>query len=97
MFGYANIGEKIKGLAMVLCIIEIIASVIYGIAIMSNDADMVLYGIIVVILGPVLSWISSWVLYGFGQLVENSDIIAGNSYVIANTNNIIAKSHKQKD
>ena len=27
--------------------------------------------------GALLSWVSSFVLYGFGQLVENSDVIAG--------------------
>lgn len=26
--------------------------------------------------GPIVSWVSSWLLYGFVQLVENSDIIS---------------------
>ena len=28
------------------------------------------------VVGPIVAWFSSWLLYGFGQLVENSDIIA---------------------
>jgi hypothetical protein len=28
------------------------------------------------IAGPIIAWVSSWLLYGFGQLIENSDIIA---------------------
>ncbi|MFR5010221.1 MAG: SHOCT domain-containing protein [Acutalibacteraceae bacterium] len=34
-------------------------------------------GLAVIIIGSLLSWVSSFVLYGFGELVVNSAIIAG--------------------
>lgn len=38
---------------------------------------MVWAGLAVIIIGSLLSWVSSFVLYGFGELVVNSAIIAG--------------------
>ena len=73
---YDNIGGKIKGLAKASFIVAAIAEVITGIALMATDEDLILYGLIVLILGPIIAWVSSWLLYGFGQLVENSNIIA---------------------
>lgn len=71
---FSNIGGKIKGLAKVFTWIGIIASVISGIAMMLMDDDIFLFiGLIIMIAGSLLSWISSFMLYGFGHLVENSD------------------------
>ncbi len=38
--------------------------------------SLVPVGTAIVFIGPLLSWISSFVLYGFGELVENSAIAA---------------------
>lgn len=76
MFNYENIGNKIKGLAQMVFVVEAIAAVITGIALMATDEDLILYGLLVLIVGPIIAWVSSWLLYGFGQLIENSDIIA---------------------
>ena len=76
MFNYENIGDKIKGLAQMSFVVEAIAAVITGIALMISDEDLILYGLLVLIAGPIIAWVSSWLLYGFGQLIENSDIIA---------------------
>ncbi len=70
---FDNIGGKIKTLAQVVTWIGIIASVISGFAIMSIDEEMIFVGLMVMIFGALMSWVSSFVLYGFGQLVENSD------------------------
>lgn len=71
---YDNIGGKIKLLAIWIFIIEAIAAVIFGIDLVANDDG--LFGFLTIILGPIVAWVSSWLLYGFGQLVHNSDIIA---------------------
>lgn len=76
MFNYENIGDKIKGLAHLIFVVEAIAAVITGIALIFSDEDMILYGLLVIVIGPIMAWVSSWLLYGFGQLIENSDIIA---------------------
>ena len=74
---YDNIGGKIKGLAKASFIVAAIAEVITGIALMATNEDLIAYGLLVMFVGPIVAWISSWLLYGFGQLIENSDIVAG--------------------
>lgn len=82
---FAEIGGKIKTLAKVLCWIGIAFFVIYGIAFISNpeiipsfkqfsenNALKVLIGLIIIIFGSIASWISSFTLYGFGELIDNS-------------------------
>ena len=68
---FDNIGGKMKGLAVIICCIGIAASVIFGLSLMSNDVPLA--GVIVIVAGSLSSWIGSFALYGFGQLVENSD------------------------
>ena len=95
MFGYNNIGRKIKCLAVVIFISEAIIAIIYGISLISNNSDnMMLFGVLIAILGPIIAWISSWLLYGFGQLVENTDVIASNSNSIAEATDIMATFHE---
>ena len=79
---FNNIGGKIKTLAQVVCWLGIIASVIFGIILMLQNEDNVLIGFIVLILGCFFSWISSFMTYGFGQLVENIDILVKNQKYI---------------
>ncbi len=74
MFNYDNIGGKIKNWAVWIFIVEAIAAIIGGIAIIDINNGMV--GSLVIVFGPIAAWVSSGLLYGFGQLVENSDIIA---------------------
>ena len=72
---FDNIGGKIKKVAQIVCWIGIVASVISGIALMATDEDLVGAGFLVLIGGPLVSWVGSFMVYGFGQLVENSDIL----------------------
>ena len=74
---FDNVGSKIKGLASFFCWGGIIASIIGGIILIGLDEDLIFAGIAVIVIGSLLSWISSFVLYGFGELVANSAIIAG--------------------
>lgn len=80
---YSNIGKKIQKLAMVCAILGMIASVVIGGSLIESadgwlgtNETMVVIGGVVIVLGSILSWVLSFVLYGFGRLVENSDIIA---------------------
>jgi len=72
---FDNIGSKIKTLAKVVCWIGIIASIIIGFILLVQDEDTVLAGLLTMILGSLGSWIGSFMTYGFGQLIENSDIL----------------------
>lgn len=64
---FDNIGGKIKGFAKIIAWLGIILSVIFGLLSIEEG------GIMIMIIGSVSSWLGSLVLYGFGQLVENSD------------------------
>lgn len=65
---FNNIGEKIKKLAIVATVLGMIASLIAAIIIWAGNMG-VLYGIFVLVVGVVFSWISSFVLYGFGEVI----------------------------
>ena len=71
---YDNIGGKIKTWAVWIFIVEAIGAVIGGIAMIANDNGLI--GFLTMVIGPFVAWVFSWLLYGFGQLIENSDIIA---------------------
>ncbi len=77
---FDNIGSKIKTLAKIIFCIEIIACVITGIVLMATDDELIIWGILTALVGSFFSWISLFLLYGFGQLVENSDILCGNNF-----------------
>lgn len=79
---FDNIGSKIKTLAKVVCWIGIIASVIIGFILLVQDEDTVLAGLLTMILGSLGSWIGSFMTYGFGQLIENSDILVSQNKTI---------------
>lgn len=70
---FDNIGDKIKTLASVITVLGIIASLITGGVMISANDNLALIGLLIMVLGSLISWISSFLLYGFGQLIENSD------------------------
>ena len=74
---YDNIGGKIKSLAKTLTIFGAIATAILAIVLLCLDDKLLPFGVILLFFGPLFSWISSWLLYGFGELVECSSILAG--------------------
>ncbi|MBE6763390.1 MAG: SHOCT domain-containing protein [Ruminococcaceae bacterium] len=75
---FDNIGGKIKGLAKFMTGVGIAASWCVCISfLVTGDEVFALIGVGIGIVGSLLSWVSAFLLYGFGQLVENSDILAG--------------------
>ena len=70
---FNNIGRKIKSLAEILCWIGIFLSVIMSISVFKIS---VLFGLLVIVLGALASWIGSFLLYGFGELIEKTSDIA---------------------
>lgn len=87
---YNNIGKKIQGLAVITFIVEAIASFIGGIIIIAIASDSyyvdeigIVIGVMVMFVGPLIFWVLSFFLYGFGELIENSRIVAENSMEMA--------------
>lgn len=70
---YENIGGKIKGLAQSIFIIETIGAIVTGIILLL--LNRIFLGLLVLFSGPIIAWVSSWLMYGFGQLIDNSDML----------------------
>lgn len=75
---FDNVGGKIKAVAKVVTWVGISASVISGFILMLQEGTGVI-GLFIMMIGSLVSWISSLMTYGFGQLVENSDILVAQS------------------
>lgn len=71
---FDNIGKKIKTLAKVICWAGIIASFI-GAIIIYEEFEEIIFCILTLAVGALISWVGSFTLYGFGQLIDNSDIL----------------------
>ncbi len=74
---YDNIGGKIKILAKCIFVIDAIAMFVVGIVLLSEE--LIGAGLLTMFLGPVLAWVSSWLLYGFGELIDKASEIAYNA------------------
>ena len=72
---FNNVGGKIKAVAATITWIGIGISVLLGLITMLASSRMLLTGILTILIGSLVSWVSSLTLYGFGQLIENSDIL----------------------
>lgn len=71
---YENIGGKIKSVAVGTFIVEAISAVFSGIAIIVSG-EAILLGLLLIIVGPIAAWVGTLILYGFGELVENSEYL----------------------
>ena len=76
---YKNIGGKIKGLAKFFCTLGIIFSILIalllvGLGMMNGDTTTLIVcaigGVVYAILGSLIAWLSTIMLYAFGQQVE---------------------------
>lgn len=86
---FDNIGGKIKGLAKFVTWVGIITSVIAGIAMISSgggyyryENPMVLPGLAVIVFGSLGAWTGSFLLYGFGELIEQAISINSSLHII---------------
>lgn len=72
---YNNIGGKIKIWAKWVFIVEALFAIISGIYMIADgfevDDFVLISGIVTVIFGPCVALISTWLLYAFGQIVED--------------------------
>ena len=76
---FSNVGQKIMGLATLVCWIGIIVSILTGIIMMAASESLVLVGLLTAVVGSLGSWIGSWFTYGFGELLETTKKIEKNT------------------
>lgn len=82
---YNNAGTRIKGLAMVFCVLGVIASVLLAVAgyqlTMSltssvfhegNAGVAIIVALVVFAVFAVISWLGYLLLYGFGELIDET-------------------------
>ena len=69
---FDNIGKKIKTLTKVVCWIGMISTLALGIVLVAVDDDNVAFGIPIMVGGPLLCWLGSFLMYGFGELVDRT-------------------------
>ena len=74
---FNNIGETIKGLAVISSILGYILS--FAGAIYCWTHDIIFVGIVVLVVGCFFSWTCSALLYGFGELITQTTNIAKGS------------------
>lgn len=95
---FNNIGGKIKTLATAITVIGIIISIIIGVMLTGVYGNG---GFVIALVGSFFSWIGSFVLYGFGEMIDLLKKISGElgksdndeTYEVDNT---LDKSAKQE-
>ncbi len=93
---YADIGKKIKGWAKWIFIVEASITVIGAIVMLftAEDGGMIFTALLTLILGPFLAWVSSWILYAFGELVDKT---CENERNTQNILKLMLENNAQKD
>ncbi len=94
-FMFNNIGGKIKLLAKITFISGSILSFITFIALLSIEAEILWpFAILSLFFGPVLFWIDSWFVYGFGEVIENTANVSNESRNIFSVLNSMSSKNK---
>ncbi len=90
---FENIGEKIKIVATIATVIGIIFSIISGLALIIEEE--IFPGLATMIVGSLVAWIGSFILYGFGEIIEQLTEANANSKklyaLLQNQTNTITK------
>ena len=90
---FDNIGKKLKNLAQIICGLGIGSSIIIGVAmfiasIANGDVSLFFRGVFTSIIIFLGSWTGTFTIYGFGQLIENSDKLVKNSDILVQKSNM---------
>lgn len=80
-----NIGSKIKTLSIILCVLEVISCVAYGVILIMTDTAFI--GVLSIIIGIFFSCAASFALYGLGHLIETTDTMASQMRTIQSRQN----------
>ena len=87
---YKNIGEKIKRLAVTVFIIEAIGAGLTALGfivsgIIYEEFYLAFVGFLVALLGIPTAYVSTWLLYGFGELISCAAEISENTRILASS------------
>lgn len=71
---YDNVGQKLKTLAKISAILGIAVSVIFGLLLFDGYSTL---GLLIILIGPLVSWVSSLATYAFGEMHVYLENICG--------------------
>ena len=74
---FSDVGAKIKSVAEILFIVLFLASIATGAVLMIVSIDFWWAGLLTIVLGPVLAWLTVLLLYGLGELIESTNETKG--------------------
>ena len=83
---FNNISGKLKVWAIITVIIGNISAIISGVSLISQGEGFGIIGIVIMFAGILSSWLTAWILFGLGDLIDTTDAIY--SKVNKNTYNI---------
>ena len=77
---YDRIGLKIKILAVSSFIVEAVGAFITGLVfLLDSGFEEAWWALLIMILGPVVAFVGSWMLYGFGEIIDKLTEIERNT------------------
>ena len=80
MFNYQNIGQKIKKLAIASFAVETIGAIVAGLILLIDSGfEEAWWAILIILFGPIVAWVGSWLLYGFGEVIDTLGRIEKNT------------------
>ena len=65
---FDDIGGKIKRFAKAYCWVEIISCIVVGIILLVEGSTLA--GVLCIVVGSLVSWVSAWGLYAFGEITD---------------------------
>ena len=68
---FTNIGKKIKALTLIIFWIVAFSTFIAGLCLVSEGVE---FGFAVMFAVPIAAWIGSFLLYGYGELIDNIQV-----------------------
>ncbi len=93
---YQEIGKKIKQLAKATFIVEAIGAIITGFVLLVDwGIEDGWWALLIIVCGPIVAWVSSWLLYGFGELIDTNCETTTILHKIESMM-ILSKAHMQK-
>ncbi len=91
---YKNVGKQIKDLASIAALIEAIASVVTGVILACIDIDDFWWiGLIIIVGGLLVAWLSNLILYAYGELVDKTSLIE--SYLHTSKTTMFSSNHNK--
>lgn len=75
---FDNSGNKIKAVTKIFCLLGITCSIVFGLILIITGSNIpngdvtIVIGIAIMIVGSFMSWVSSLVTYGIGEMIQNS-------------------------